>query len=91
MLEKRGYRPDDEAWPQRGLWKKKRGNRAKVTAANGSDCIVHGFESARRSILALKTDPLKPLLGPHQEASGGPPLALMYASYARKLKLENSK
>ncbi|MED6145732.1 hypothetical protein PIB30_028093 [Stylosanthes scabra] len=33
-----------------------------IVNAQGSDGIVHGFESARRSILALKTDPLKPRL-----------------------------
>ncbi|KAK2360478.1 Galacturonosyltransferase 8 [Trifolium repens] len=53
---------------------------------------VHGFESIRRSVLALKTDPLKPRLDQiRKQAEDHKSLALMYASYARKLKLESSK
>ncbi|KAK7293152.1 hypothetical protein RJT34_16013 [Clitoria ternatea] len=54
--------------------------------------VVHGFESMGRSILALKTDPLKPRLDQiRKQADDHRSLALMYASYARKLKLESSK
>ncbi|GAU13361.1 hypothetical protein TSUD_175130 [Trifolium subterraneum] len=53
---------------------------------------AHGFESIRRSVLALKTDPLKPRLDQiRKQAEDHKSLALMYASYARKLKLESSK
>ncbi|CAL5191934.1 unnamed protein product [Lathyrus oleraceus] len=53
---------------------------------------VHGFESIRRSVLALKTDPLKPRLDQiRKQADDHKSLALTYASYARKLKLESSK
>ncbi|XP_051131967.1 galacturonosyltransferase 8-like [Andrographis paniculata] len=45
-----------------------------------------------RSILALKSDPLKPRLDQiRKQAEDHKALALSYASYARKLKLENSK
>ncbi|KAK6145120.1 hypothetical protein DH2020_021943 [Rehmannia glutinosa] len=48
--------------------------------------------SLRRSILALKSDPLKPRLDQiRKQADDHRGLALAYASYARKLKLENSK
>ncbi|KAL2336828.1 hypothetical protein Fmac_011274 [Flemingia macrophylla] len=59
----------------------------------GSDVgVSHGFESIRRSILALKTDPLKPRLDQfRKQADDHRSLALVYASYARKLKLESSK
>ncbi|KAI4354294.1 hypothetical protein L6164_003170 [Bauhinia variegata] len=51
-----------------------------------------GFESIRRSILALKTDPLKPRLDQiRKQADDHRSVALVYASYARKLKLESSK
>ncbi|XP_020226500.1 galacturonosyltransferase 8 [Cajanus cajan] len=54
--------------------------------------VAHGFESIRRSILALKTDPLKPRLDQiRKQADDHRSLALVYASYARKLKLESSK
>lgn len=50
------------------------------------------FPSLRRSILALKSDPLKPRLDQiRKQAEDHRGLALAYASYARKLKLENSK
>ncbi|XP_045793919.1 galacturonosyltransferase 8 [Trifolium pratense] len=53
---------------------------------------AHGFESIRRSVLALKTDPLKPRLDQiRKQADDHKSLALLYASYARKLKLESSK
>ncbi|XP_052170921.1 galacturonosyltransferase 8 [Diospyros lotus] len=46
----------------------------------------------RRNILALKSDPLKPRLDQiRKQAEDHRSLALAYASYARKLKLENSK
>ncbi|KAL0286368.1 UNVERIFIED_CONTAM: Galacturonosyltransferase 8 [Sesamum angustifolium] len=48
--------------------------------------------STRRSILALKSDPLRPRLDQlRKQAEDHRGLALAYASYARKLKLENSK
>ncbi|KAK4482962.1 hypothetical protein RD792_010136 [Penstemon davidsonii] len=48
--------------------------------------------SSRRSMLALKSDPLKPRLDQiRKQAEDHRGLALAYASYARKLKLENSK
>ncbi|KAK7386031.1 hypothetical protein VNO78_32087 [Psophocarpus tetragonolobus] len=53
---------------------------------------AHEFVSIRRSILALKTDPLKPRLDQlRKQADDHRSLALVYASYARKLKLESSK
>ncbi|XP_061348298.1 galacturonosyltransferase 8 [Gastrolobium bilobum] len=56
------------------------------------DGVAHGFESIRRSVLALKTDPLKPRLDQiRKQADDHRSLALVYASYARKLKLESSK
>ncbi|KAF8394035.1 hypothetical protein HHK36_020237 [Tetracentron sinense] len=52
----------------------------------------NGGRSARRSVLALKTDPLKPRVDQiRKQAEDHKALALAYASYARKLKLENSK
>ncbi|KAL4340908.1 hypothetical protein GQ457_08G020570 [Hibiscus cannabinus] len=51
-----------------------------------------GTGSTRRSVLALKSDPLKPRLDQIQkQADDHRSLVLAYASYARKLKLENSK
>lgn len=60
----------------------------------GSSYSSYGSKSAslRRSILALKSDPLKPRLDQiRKQADDHRSLALAYASYARKLKLENSK
>ncbi|CAI9761310.1 unnamed protein product [Fraxinus pennsylvanica] len=54
----------------------------------------YGFSSGsvRRSVLALKSDPLKPRIDQIRKQAGDHrSLALAYASYARKLKLENSK
>ncbi|KAJ4867637.1 Galacturonosyltransferase 8 [Raphanus sativus] len=52
----------------------------------------NGVGSVRRSILDIKSDPLKPrLLQIRKQAEDHRSLALAYASYARKLKLENSK
>ncbi|KAK2665166.1 hypothetical protein Ddye_003740 [Dipteronia dyeriana] len=46
----------------------------------------------RRSVLVLKSDPLKPRLDQiRKQAYDHRALVLAYASYARKLKLENSK
>ncbi|KAL9269502.1 Galacturonosyltransferase 8-like protein, partial [Drosera capensis] len=46
----------------------------------------------RRTVLALKSDPLKPRVDQiRKQADDHRTLALAYASYARKLKLENSK
>ncbi|KAK7256103.1 hypothetical protein RIF29_29537 [Crotalaria pallida] len=61
--------------------------------SSGSDGgVASGFESIKRSILALKSDPLKPRLDQiRKQADDHRSLALMYASYARKLKLESSK
>ncbi|RAL43411.1 hypothetical protein DM860_012552 [Cuscuta australis] len=51
-----------------------------------------GVGPVRRSVLALKSDPLKPRLDLiRKQADDHRTLALAYASYARKLKLENSK
>lgn len=48
--------------------------------------------SGRRSVLAVKTDPLKPRLDQiRKQAEDHRSLVLAYASYARKLKLENAK
>lgn len=48
--------------------------------------------SGRRSVLAVKTDPLKPRLDQiRKQAEDHKSLVLAYASYARKLKLENAK
>ncbi|XP_055829941.1 galacturonosyltransferase 8 [Solanum dulcamara] len=53
---------------------------------------LRGVGSVRRSVLALKSDPLKPRLDQiKKQADDHRALALAYASYARKLKLENSK
>ncbi|KAM7501595.1 hypothetical protein LguiB_000499 [Lonicera macranthoides] len=53
---------------------------------------LNGVGSIRRSVLALKSDPLKPRLDQiRKQAEDHRSLALAYASYARKLKLENSK
>ncbi|XVE72716.1 hypothetical protein DITRI_Ditri11bG0061400 [Diplodiscus trichospermus] len=52
----------------------------------------YGTGSTRRSVLALKSDPLKPRLDQiRKQADDHRSLVLAYASYARKLKLENSK
>ncbi|XP_062077916.1 galacturonosyltransferase 8 [Humulus lupulus] len=52
----------------------------------------YGIESTRRSMLALKSDPLKPRLDQiRKQAEDHKSLALTYAVFARKLKLENSK
>ncbi|PON59370.1 Galacturonosyltransferase [Trema orientale] len=52
----------------------------------------YGVESTRRSMLALKSDPLKPRLDQiRKQAEDHKSLALTYAVFARKLKLENSK
>lgn len=46
----------------------------------------------RRSVLALKSDPLKPKVDQlRKQAEDHKSLVMAYASYARKLKLENSK
>ncbi|KAK4798915.1 hypothetical protein SAY86_024280 [Trapa natans] len=51
-----------------------------------------GYGSIRRSILAVKSGPLKPRLDLIQkQADDHQALALAYASYARKLKLEHGK
>ncbi|KAL3716170.1 hypothetical protein ACJRO7_007867 [Eucalyptus globulus] len=58
----------------------------------GISSASHGYGSVRRSILAMKSDPLKPRLDQLQkQADDHRALALAYASYARKLKLEYSK
>ncbi|MFS7954025.1 putative polygalacturonate 4-alpha-galacturonosyltransferase [Helianthus anomalus] len=51
-----------------------------------------GIGAFRRSVLALKSDPLKPRFDQiRKQADDHRSLALAYAAYARKLKLENSK
>lgn len=63
---------------------------ADLHAGNSHD--LSGVRSVRRSVLALKSDPLKPRLDQiKKQADDHRTLALAYASYARKLKLENSK
>lgn len=58
----------------------------------GNSHNLRGFRSVGRSVLALKSDPLKPRLDQiKKQADDHRSLALAYASYARKLKLENSK
>ncbi|KAK9757201.1 hypothetical protein RND81_01G147700 [Saponaria officinalis] len=53
---------------------------------------VIGDGLIRRSLLALRTDPLKPRVDQiKKQADDHRNLVLAYASYARKLKLENSK
>ncbi|XP_021736939.1 galacturonosyltransferase 8-like [Chenopodium quinoa] len=64
-----------------------------------SDVATSGYNaqwisggSIRRSVLALKSDPLKPRVDQiKKQADDHRNLVLAYASYARKLKLENSK
>ncbi|KAH9603685.1 hypothetical protein KSS87_009261 [Heliosperma pusillum] len=57
-----------------------------------SDQQLIGGELMRRSMLALKSDPLKPRIDQiKKQADDHRNLVLAYASYARKLKLENSK
>ncbi|KAJ4969529.1 hypothetical protein NE237_016230 [Protea cynaroides] len=51
-----------------------------------------GLQSVRRSVLAVKSDPLKQRVDQiRKQADDHRSLALTYASFARKLKLENSK
>ncbi|XP_027335974.1 galacturonosyltransferase 8-like [Abrus precatorius] len=58
----------------------------------GSEWGAQGFESIRRSMLTLKTDPMKQRLDHiRKQTEDYRALALGYASYARKLKLESSK
>ncbi|KAL6339981.1 hypothetical protein AAG906_038816 [Vitis piasezkii] len=66
---------------------------ASDTASSNYDNMgSYGFGSTRRSVLAVKSDPLKPRLDQiRKQAEDHKSLALAYASYARKLKLENSK
>ncbi|XP_016485625.2 galacturonosyltransferase 8 [Nicotiana tabacum] len=60
-----------------------------LSVGNSHDLYRGGL---RRSVLALKSDPLKPRLDQiKKQADDHRALALAYASYARKLKLENSK
>ncbi|XP_057509503.1 galacturonosyltransferase 8-like [Actinidia eriantha] len=56
------------------------------------DSGSYGVGSIRRSVLALKSDPLKPRLDQiRKQADDHRSLVLAYSSYARKLKLENAK
>ncbi|KZV54137.1 galacturonosyltransferase 8 [Dorcoceras hygrometricum] len=67
-------------------------NAADLSFGLRYDSYGSGMPSLRRSILALKSDPLKPRLDQiRKQAEDHRGLALAYASYARKLKLENSK
>ncbi|XP_047307740.1 galacturonosyltransferase 8-like isoform X2 [Impatiens glandulifera] len=68
-----------------------------TSSANPSDFDM-GFSSSigvgsiRRTMLAVKSDPLKPKLDQlRKQAEDHRSLVLAYASYARKLKLEDSK
>ncbi|KAI4365761.1 hypothetical protein MLD38_021720 [Melastoma candidum] len=59
---------------------------------SGFETASGGHGSLRRSMLAMKLDPLKPRLDQLQkQADDHRSLALAYAAYARKLKLEYSK
>ncbi|KAJ7961583.1 Hexosyltransferase [Quillaja saponaria] len=59
---------------------------------SGFHIVSRGLGFTRRSVLALKSDPLKPRLDQiRKQADDHRSLALVYASYARKLKLESSK
>ncbi|KAL9688309.1 hypothetical protein QQ045_032730 [Rhodiola kirilowii] len=60
---------------------------------DATDSVVYGgVGSGRRSVLALKSDPLKPKVDQlRKQAEDHKSLVMAYASYARKLKLENSK
>ncbi|CAJ1794254.1 unnamed protein product [Sphenostylis stenocarpa] len=85
---KETYHYDMHAFANNGL----RSEDPAVLEEGSEGGVAHGFESIRRSILALKTDPLKPRLDQiRKQADDHRSLALVYASYARKLKLESSK
>ncbi|XP_057534741.1 galacturonosyltransferase 8 [Amaranthus tricolor] len=61
-------------------------------ATSGYSPQLLGGGSFRRSVLALKSDPLKSRVDQiKKQADDHRNLVLAYASYARKLKLENSK
>ncbi|KAL1830373.1 hypothetical protein ACET3Z_000024 [Daucus carota] len=61
---------------------------ADASSYNGVELSFH----TSRSVLALKSDPLRPRLDQiRKQADDHKSLVLAYASYARKLKLENSK
>ncbi|GAB2282446.1 Galacturonosyltransferase 8 [Dionaea muscipula] len=67
-------------------------DRARLNSAPGYGSRIVGGGSIRRTVLALKSDPLKPRVDQiRKQADDHRTLALAYASYARKLKLENSK
>ncbi|KAF5746292.1 galacturonosyltransferase 8-like [Tripterygium wilfordii] len=58
----------------------------------GFSPVSYASGSSRRSVLAVQSDPLKPRVDQiRKQAEDHRSLALAYASYARKLKLENSK
>ncbi|KAK9232262.1 hypothetical protein WN943_022507 [Citrus x changshan-huyou] len=60
--------------------------------SSGLNSGTYGLVSIRRSVLALKSDSLKPRLDQiRKQADDHRALAVAYASYARKLKVENSK
>ncbi|PWA65325.1 Glycosyl transferase, family 8 [Artemisia annua] len=62
------------------------------TSVMGYSFNSKGAETVRRSVLALKSDPLKPRFDQiRKQADDHRSLALAYSAYARKLKLENSK
>ncbi|GAB2303589.1 Galacturonosyltransferase 8 [Dionaea muscipula] len=64
---------------------------ANLNTAGYSASFIGGG-SIRRTVLALKSDPFKPRVDQiRKQADDHCTLALAYASYARKLKLENSK
>lgn len=63
-----------------------------TTDTHGFSNVGYGLGSGRRSVLAMKSDPLKSRLDQiRKQADDHRSLAHAYASYARKLKLENSK
>ncbi|XP_021637358.1 galacturonosyltransferase 8 isoform X2 [Hevea brasiliensis] len=69
-----------------------RQQKQKTMFVCGFSNVPYRFGSGRRSVLAMKSDPLKPRLDHiRKQADDHRSLALAYASYARKLKLENSK
>lgn len=62
------------------------------TTTSDLNLVYSSVSSNGRRVLALKSDPLKPRLDQiRKQADDHRSLALAYASYARKLKLENSK
>ncbi|KAF3435943.1 hypothetical protein FNV43_RR23035 [Rhamnella rubrinervis] len=69
---------------------------ARTDSSDLSNFVINsgslGIGSTRRTVLALKSDPLKPRLDQiRKQADDHRALAVAYSVFARKLKLENSK